>query len=137
MVNRREVMFGGVAVASYPALVGAFSARAQSPAFAAMGDVPFYKVIYDERFAAGVDFAQQAREQGLAVQAIRGDMTDVWYRDLRHKWQKEPAAIAGLTAYGALFCLERLAWDVNMRATHSELRTDGLYAWVIAPRRRA
>ncbi len=34
-----------------------------------------------------------------------------------------PAAIAGLTAHGALFCLERLGWDVGMRvATRARSR---------------
>jgi hypothetical protein len=44
-----------------------------------------------------------------------GDMTRFWYDDLYHRWQQGQAAIAGLTAHGALFCLERLAWDQRMR----------------------
>jgi hypothetical protein len=48
------------------------------------------------------------------------------------------ASLSGFTAHGALFCLERLAWDVGMRVTHSEehryARHEPLYSWVIAPR---
>ena len=42
-------------------------------------------------------------------------MTRFWYEDLYHRWRSGPAAIAGLTAHGPLFCLERLAWDSGMR----------------------
>ena len=62
---------------------------------------------------------------------MHGDMTRFWYDDLYHRWQKGPAAIAGLTAHGALFCLERLAWDQRMRVVfrgeHS-LAADGCVA---------
>jgi hypothetical protein len=77
--------------------------------------VPLYKVVYDTRFAAGMEFAQRASSRGLAVQAINGDMTRFWYDDLYYRWRRGPAAIAGLTARGALFCLEQLAWDQRMR----------------------
>jgi hypothetical protein len=49
------------------------------------------------------------------VHSIRGDITDLWFHDLDARWKQSPAAIAGLTAQGALFCLERLAWDHGMR----------------------
>src|SRR5262249_14378558 len=32
-------------------------------------------------------------------------------------WRERPAAIAGMTDYAAIFCLERLAWDAGMRVT--------------------
>ena len=70
--------------------------------------VPLYKVLYDSRFAASVAFARRAAARGIAVHAMTGDMTPFWYDDLYHRWRKEPVAIAGLTAHGALFCLERL-----------------------------
>jgi hypothetical protein len=82
---------------------------------AAVDAVPLYKVVYDTRFAAGVEFARRASARGLSVHAIDGDMTRFWYDDLYHRWRQGPAAIAGLTAYGALFCLEQLAWDQRMR----------------------
>jgi hypothetical protein len=85
--------------------------------------VPLYKVLYDTRFLASVAFARRAAEQGAATQAMAGDVTSVWYDDLYHRWTQGPAAIAGLTGRGALFCLERLGWDqrlrVVFRATHT------------------
>ena len=52
------------------------------------------------------------------VHAMAGDVTPFWYDDLYHRWRQEPVAIAGLTAHGALFCLERLAWEQRMRVVY-------------------
>ena len=126
MTSRREFLKVGLAASALP--VAARAAFAADPAAAT---VPLYKVLYDTRFAASVAFARRAAARGLVVHAMAGDMTRFWYDDLYHRWQKGPAAIAGLTAHGALFCLERLAWDQRMRVVfrgeHS-LAADGCVA---------
>jgi hypothetical protein len=86
--------------------------RAGSSAIAV---TPLYKVLFDARFPASVRFGTAARSLGVATHLIRGDITDLWYHDLDARWKKSPVAIAGLTAQGAIFCLERLAWDHGMR----------------------
>lgn len=60
------------------------------------------------------EFAAEARSLGLPVHAIEGDITDVWFHDFSLRRKQEPVAIAGLTAHGPLFCLERLAWGSAM-----------------------
>lgn len=110
MTSRREFLKVGLAASALP--VAARGAFAADPAAA---PVSLYKVLYDTRFAASVAFARRAAARGLVVHAMAGDMTRFWYDDLYHQWQKGTAAIAGLTAHGALFCLERLAWDQRMR----------------------
>src|SRR5688500_11585373 len=114
MTSRREVLQAGLAASAWP-----IAARADlsAPQHAA-ATVPIYKVLYDTRFPASVEFARRAAVRGLAVHAMAGDMTRFWYDDLYHRWRREPAAIAGLTAGGALFCLERLAWDQRMRVVY-------------------
>jgi hypothetical protein len=103
----------------------------------------FYKVLYDTRVAASVAFAQRAAARGFALHAIAGDMTRFWYDDLYHRWREGPAAIAGLTAHGPLFCLERLAWEQRMRVVYRREHAPGtagsesLFSWVIAPVPRA
>jgi hypothetical protein len=111
MTNRREFLEMGVAASALP---WAASAAALGPT-EALASVPLYKVLYDTRFTASVEFARRATTQGLAVHAMDGDMTRFWYDDLYYRWRQGPAAIAGLTAHGALFCLEQLAWDQRMR----------------------
>jgi hypothetical protein len=107
MTSRRAFLKIGLAASALPAAAPADDAASDA--------VPLYKVLYDTRFPASVAFARRASARGLAVQAMHGDMTAFWYHDLYHRWRKEAAAIAGLTAHGALFCLERLAWEQRMR----------------------
>ena len=111
MTSRREFLQIGVAASALPwaAYAGAVDRSAAADA------VPLYKVVYDTRFAAGVEFARRASALGHAVHGINGDMTRFWYDDLYHRWRHGAAAIAGLTGRGALFCLEQLAWDQRMR----------------------
>jgi hypothetical protein len=150
MTSRREFLKAGLA-ASALLPVGA---RADLGAVGGVSSatVSFYKVLYDTRFAASVAFARRAAARGFAVHAIAGDMTRFWYDDLYHRWRQEPAAIAGLTAHGALFCLERLAWDQRMRVVYrrehaaaaagltagaESVLAERLFSWVIAPVPRA
>lgn len=111
MTSRREFLQIGVAASALPWAVYADAVGRSAPVEA----LQLYKVVYDTRFSAGVEFAQRASALGHAVHAINGDMTRFWYDDLYHRWRRGAAAIAGLTGRGALFCLEQLAWDQRMR----------------------
>jgi hypothetical protein len=115
MTSRREVLKAGLAASAVlPLHLRADSAVDRVPT----ESVTLYKVLYDTRFPAGVAFARRAAARGLSVHAIAGDMTRFWYDDLYHRWRQGPVAIAGLTAHGALFCLERLAWEQRMRVVY-------------------
>lgn len=139
MTSRRDLLKAGFAASA----LLPFAARADLTAVDGEGFIStasLYKVLYDTRFAASVAFAQRAAARGHAVHAMAGDMTSFWYDDLYHRWRQGPAAIAGLTAHGALFCLERLAWEQRMRvvyrAPHAPLAGEvaqRLFSWVIAP----
>jgi hypothetical protein len=111
MTNRREFLKVGLAASALPLAANARPAASTEP----LAAVSLYKVLYDTRFPASVAFAERAAARGLVVHAMDGDMTRFWYDDLYHRWQQGPGAIAGMTAHGALFCLERLAWDQRMR----------------------
>jgi hypothetical protein len=148
MTSRREFLKAGLVASALPAV-----ARAELADSLAGGPaVPLYKVLYDTRFAASAAFARRAEARGIAVYAMAGDMTRFWYDDLYHRWRQGPAAIAGLTAQGPLFCLERLAWEQRMRVVYrsaagtaeagtaraaDEPQSEVLYSWVIAPVARA
>ena len=140
MINRRQVLQSGLAATSLPLVAGVSVVSLQSAHFKALEHPALYRVLFDQRFAASREFGREAHWRGLNAHAFNGDITHVWYHDLHPRWQHGPAAIAGFTAHGALFCLERLAWDVGMRVTHrAEQRYEGhepLYSWVIAPRAR-
>jgi hypothetical protein len=114
MASRREFLQIGVAALALP-----ISARGISPAFEGLAGepsrVPLYKIVFDERFPASRKFAHEAKSFGAAVHGMKGDITDFWFNDLYARWKQGAAAIAGLTAHGPIFCLERIAWDQRMR----------------------
>ncbi|HUQ50989.1 MAG TPA: hypothetical protein VM692_02130 [Gammaproteobacteria bacterium] len=124
MTSRREFLKVGLAAAALPAAAQTELADEGTPT------VALYKVLYDTRFPASVAFGRRASARGLVVQAMAGDMTGFWYDDLYHRWRNGPAAIAGLTGRGALFCLERLAWDQRMRVVFRGEHTAGADACV-------
>jgi hypothetical protein len=114
MASRREFLQIGVAALALP-----ISARGISPAIAGLAGeparVPLYKVVFDERFPASRGFAEEAKSLDIPIHGMKGDITDFWFHDLYARWEQGPAAIAGLTAHGPIFCLERIAWDQRMR----------------------
>jgi len=114
MANRREFLHMGIAALTLPIAVRAGIAPAISTA-SEPGSVQLYKVVFDERYPASRAFAAEVEKLGAEVHGMKGDITDFWYHDLHARWKQGPAAIAGLTAHGPIFCLERLAWDQRMR----------------------
>lgn len=113
MTNRRQFLQIGIAATFASQTLRAAEAALTLDGAAAA--VRLYKVLYDVRFPDSVAFAHRATALGAVTHAIEGDMTRFWYDDLYHRWRSGAAAIAGLTAHGPLFCLERLAWDHGMR----------------------
>ncbi len=96
-----------------------------------------HAAVFDERFTAAVRFGQAAADCGLLTRGVRGDLTGLWYHELLPLWKARPAALAGLTTYAALFCLEQLAWDhrlrVVYRAAHRVLANGTVEHLVSAP----
>ena len=152
MINRRRFVQHGVA-GSVTALVGAGASWGDSrlqwgDSGPQWHDLTLHFAVFDRRFAAGRRFARSSDSRGVATRAIAGDVTSLWYSELHSLWTQRPVAIAGLTTYAPLFCLERLAWDHGMRVLHRQAhdaRADTanaepdqiLYSWLIAPRRRS
>lgn len=116
MVNRREILQIGMAAAAMPLDVAKAWA---TPLFNSnrdkLGPVPFYRAIYDSRFLASRYFGERMATYGIVTTVMSGDITPFWYNNLHLRWAEGPISITGLTTHGALFCLERLAWDHGMR----------------------
>ena len=119
MTSRREFLQIGITATALP-LASKAARAAKQPA---AEHVRLYKVVYDLRFPDSVAFAERAKALGLFVHAIEGDMTRFWYDDLYHRWKEGPAAIAGLTGRGAMFCFEQLARDRGMRSVFRAMHT--------------
>ncbi|OFV91302.1 MAG: hypothetical protein A3G76_04210 [Acidobacteria bacterium RIFCSPLOWO2_12_FULL_65_11] len=123
MATRREFIQMGV-TASALSLTGVAEAAAGSYAAGTIretpsGDVwPLYRVVVDDRFAESAAFGRAAGREGVPVHVMSGDITPFWFDDLSLRWKIDRAPIAGLTAHGPLFVLERLAWDHRMRVIY-------------------
>ena len=114
MASRREFLQMGVAALSLPIAAGDSWSSSISLSNGE-SSIPLYKMVFDERFAASRAFAKESERSVVPIHGIKGDITDLWYHDLYARWKQGPVAIAGMTAHGAIFCLERLAWDQRMR----------------------
>src|SRR5579862_6769221 len=112
MVNRRGVLKIGAATVAGVLVKMPVSGRSLSPAKA---PIAFHRAVFDERFSACRGFAAVLQSAGVFTSAIRGDVAQLWYDDLRVHLRENRLPVAGLTDRAALFCLEELARDVNMR----------------------
>lgn len=92
-----------------------------------------FKVIFDERFAESRLFAQQAANTGVMTAGIRGDVSALWFSELRPRLNKGAVAIAGMTTASSLFCLEQLASNYWMKVQARTEHPQALVAWIIAP----
>jgi len=68
--------------------------------------------------APGARFGNRCRRNGVAVHRIHDDVTSIWYRHLDQQWRERPFAIAGLTRWPALFCLDELAREHRLSVVH-------------------
>lgn len=124
MTNRRQFLKIGLATSTIP-LAASASGQGALGAFSADKTLPFYKVIVDERYQESIEFGKAMEERGYdTYQMKNGDLTEFWYSHLNAIWEKEPVAIAGLTKFGPLFCLEQLGRTYGARRVY---RGDHLY----------
>jgi hypothetical protein len=117
MPSRREFIQAGIAASVVPiAFPMPEPARAAVEAdVAAPSSHRPRCVVCDVRSPHSIDLAREAERLGLTVVRTSGDITDFWFTDLSRRWKVSPFTIAGLTAHGPLFCLERFAWDHGLR----------------------
>jgi hypothetical protein len=118
MINRREFINSGLVASA--AMVGSaalcadrrHSSESTGPA------APIYLATFDSRFEHCRQFAGAMAAHAIPSAGFHGDVTNIWYAELDPVWRSRPVAIAGMTTEGALFCLERLAWDHGMRVVY-------------------
>jgi hypothetical protein len=117
MPSQREFIQAGLAASVAPvAFPIADSVSRSSPVDSVSASHhELYCVVCDVRSRWSADFAHAAECLGNRVVRTTGDITDFWFTDLSRRWREAPVAIAGLTAPGPLFCLERFGWDHGLR----------------------
>ena len=139
MTNRREFLQTGVAVSALPLAINALlapEAAAMSPAHIPTDsrDAVVHRAVYDNRYAEGLVFSQRVAQFGVPAHALkRGDVTER-YEELDLVWRNERLATAGLTQFGPMLVLERLANERGMRTfirVEHRARADGMLSHVI------
>jgi hypothetical protein len=113
MPNRREFLQTSAAVSAIAAN-GIVSGTAGA-GHAAPRSIKPRRAIYDDRYAEGRRFSEVVAAHGVEVRALDdGDITRFWYDELEPLLRREPVAIAGLTQFGPMFVVERLALECGM-----------------------
>jgi hypothetical protein len=119
MLTRRDWLCScarSAAALTLPALLG--TAGAIWPLRAGARDdetLAVERFLYDPRFGAAHDVAQTVARTGVQTSAVADDLMALWYDDLDRRFRQGPMALAGVTLPEALFVLETLALDHQMR----------------------
>jgi hypothetical protein len=138
MPTRRAFIQAGLTISVAPAVPTWIHAESGSSIHrATVGHHPLQCVVCDMRSHWSTELANVLDRPGVTVIRTKGDITDFWFADLSQRWKRAPVVIAGLTADGPLFCLERLGWDhglrVVFRGTHRIVSTDRIEHVITAP----
>ncbi len=103
-MNRRSFMVRGAALSGI-----AWVGREAHAGNAARS--PFDMIVVDRRFAAARAFALEVAVNLELVRHIDGDITQLWYDDLFHRWSRDDVRIAGCTLETAAVQLGHFARD--------------------------
>lgn len=115
-MNRRDFVVCGSGAALALA-AGAWTeawSRARAGAGPAPGP-PAFTAIFDSRFPESLEFGKSAARFGCESWPIRGDVTDLWLRQLRPLWARGEGAVVGMTSAVSFLCIQQLAADFWMR----------------------
>jgi hypothetical protein len=117
MITRRTLLVRGIAAAASLSVTSAFSLNALAQ-HSSSSALPFHKLLFDGRYAAGKLFGSAAANLGMDVHDIDGDVTGIWYRDLRHLWKEADVAIAGLTTFSSYLSLKMMSDNIRIRSLY-------------------
>ena len=117
MPSRREFIQAGLAASVMPVALPVTGSESLSFRVDAASQSchQLFAIVYDVRSPHSTAAASEGERLGLRVVRTKGDISDFWFNDLAPIWRTQPVAIAGLTAPGPLFCLERFGWDHGLR----------------------
>lgn len=79
--------------------------------------------LFDSQYFESQHFAAVLKDKGVHITDINGNLSHLWYRQLRHQLLSDRKPLFGMTSRLDLFCLEELARDVGMKV---HLRFDHL-----------
>ncbi len=116
MISRRNVLKSGAA--GIATMVASGSVPATTAVNGIMPSAGIRRAVFDPRHRESRDFAQAFEQLGVMTSPVRNDVAGLWYGDLRDQLRAARSPFVGLTDRSALFCLEELARDLNMRVRY-------------------
>lgn len=125
MAQRRDLLRFGIAASLWPLAHATAAVQHHAPTSSdlpAIDGIAIDCFVYDRRYAAGLAVARRASALGVAAKAIDGDVTALWYDDLRVRARQRPLLLAGLTTGPSLFCLGEFARDANLRLRYHDVQ---------------
>jgi len=133
MTNRRKFLQTSLSVSALPFTTGLMKPGEYEGE--AGSNIPVKKGIFDGRYAEGEAFAQTLSGFDVPLYELSdGDITTLWVDELDLLYRQKPVAIAGMTQFGPMFALEKLANEHGMqmmlRIDH-QVRKDETIAHVI------
>ena len=121
MANRRQFLKIGIASSSIPLAASAVKANTLRAFFSdtAAESIPFYKILADRRYPESMSFAEEMNARGFDIHVLEdGDLTAFWNEELREIWQTMPVAVAGVTNFRPMFCLQQLGRTYGTRVVY-------------------
>jgi hypothetical protein len=137
MPNRRQFLRTGATLSAFA--VHGLVPRGAAGTIGPPAGVALDKAVYDDRYEVCRQFGAAIAASGVAVHPIEhGDVTDFWYGELDTLWREKRVSVAGVTQFGPMFVLERLATERRMRlalrAVHRPAADGTMAHAVSAPR---
>lgn len=115
MIDRRSFIQSGLALHALSLSAWPLS----SPAGAAAPEtLALERIVFDPRFDEAVNVARHVGALGVPQSPAADDLMRLWYDELDLLWRETPQALAGVTLKEALFVLETLALDRQMRVVY-------------------
>jgi hypothetical protein len=129
MNNRRQFIGTSAATIALALPAAKVLSAARSPALDSRS-LPLDAVIFDSRTNAGLSFGAEARRLGAPTKSIGEQSGDRWFEELQAVWKQQPGAVAGMTAFNAMFVVSMFAQDHGLRLiyrAHHRRAQDGSY----------
>lgn len=116
MLTRRQVLGHCAAIPPAACLSGVMAPFGAGVANTAV--LSLERFVFDARFSEAFDIGQHVADFGIPLSPTADDLMDLWYDELDLLWRERPMALAGVTMTEALFVLETLAMDRQMRVVY-------------------
>ena len=88
--------------------------------------------LIEQGLAGGEALGAAMARAGVPLVTFAGDVGEAWMTAVQPLWRRGPAAVAGVTGDGALFCLEQLGKSAGLACTLRSPRGVAT-AWLLQP----